>query len=456
MPQSSRPAKRRPLPAPDSARPDRHTPFLEVLGRVRARSPRWYRCRAGLLVLELVDLVWLTRRGSTEVGQHRRLAIRRAVARVRPKATRAALDEVLHLVALDAGPQPEALQALIGYGKRLEYESEFRLASHVYLMVIFYATQIGRAALVAEAYEHHGNCMRDRGDSRAAMTSYATGLAVAVRHRNTGARLRIAVAQANVYLGLKDPSSACKVLDPLLRRARTLGDSDLLMRMAHTRANAAHQLRHYTRALFFFAEAMQHCRELNSCGRLLNDIALTLWELGFVGDARKVWIVSSQSTRGDSFARWAAIINLLMVAHRRRDETGFDQHRRALESAPMPARLLVAYWREIGAGSTALGRPAEAQAAYRHAAGFAARYGYSKELAELQELLQGHRPDPEVIPLPPTNLPVAAQELIEKVRALRSLPAMLSSRSSGEANTSSVTPLRTTLKRGRPPRARTG
>jgi len=451
MPQRS--LKRRTFRAPDPARRDGHAPFLEVLGRVRARTPRWYRCRAGLMVLELLDRVWSTRRRSTTIGLHRRLAIRRAVAKVRPKATRVVLDQVLHLVAPGTGPHAEALAALMEYGKRLQYESEFRLASHVYMMVIDYAAQIGHTSVLPDAYERHGRCMSERGSARAAMASYATGLALAARHRNVPARLQIAVAKAELYCSLKDSSSACRLLDPLLPRARKLGNPKLLMEVLHVRANVAHNLGDDLQALVFFAGAFENCQDLKHGGRLLNDMALTLLTLGFISEARKAFLVSSSSTRGDSFAKWAAMINLMMLAHRRRDEAGFDQYRRMLEPAPMSARLLVAYWREVADGSSVFSRRAEAQAAYRRAAGYAARYGYFEEGKELDRLLKGELSPSARVPRPPANLPVSAQELLEKVRMLRSLPEFLSRTSSGDANTSSVTGLRTTLKRGPRPRA---
>jgi tetratricopeptide (TPR) repeat protein len=446
-------SKRRSFRAPDPARLDRHMPFIEVLGRVRPRTPRWYRCRAGLMVLELLDRVWWTWRTNTEVGMHRRLAIRRAIAVVRPKATRVVLDELLHLAAPGADPQPEALTVLMRYAERLQYESEFRLASHVYSMVIDYAAHIGHVELLVEAYRHHGTCMRERGNAGAAMVSYATGLSLAARHRDKKAQIRIAIAQSNLYWSVDRAEEARKLLDPVLRRARRLADPELLMRAAHERGIVSNKLGNDTEALLFFAEAFQNCADPKHQSRLLNDIAVSLMELGFLTEAGDTWLVSYLVTKGDSYAKWAAGINLLRLARVREDETAFDQYREALEPAPMAAKLLVHYWREVADGLAKFRRTREATSAYNRVATLAERHGYKKQAEEAELALQGNpivEPPP---PTPPVNLPTVAEDLLAKVRALRSLPNLLGRAWGGDASATSVAPLRATLKRGRRPRS---
>jgi tetratricopeptide (TPR) repeat protein len=405
------------------------------------------------MVLELLDRVWSTCRTSTEVGVHRRLAIRRAIAVVRPNATRMVLDELLHLAAPGADPQPEALAVLMRYAERLQYESEFRLASHVYSMVIDYATHIGHFELLLEAYEHHGTCMRERGDAQAAMASYATGLSLAARRRNRRAHIRIAIAQSDLYWSIDRVEDARKLLDPMLRRARRLADPELLMRAAHERGIVSHKLGDDMEALLYFAEAFRNCADPKHQGRLLNDVGLSFYALGFLAEAGDAWLVSYLVTRGDSYAKWAAGINLLMLASVRGDEMAFDQYREALARAPMEAKLLVPYWREVADGLAKFRRPREATAAYKRVATLADRHGYTKQAQEAVRALEGNpvaEPSPAT---PPANLPAVADDLLAKVRALRSLPNLLGRAWSGDANAASAAPLRTALRRGRPPRS---
>jgi tetratricopeptide (TPR) repeat protein len=445
-----RTTKRRPFRAPDPARLERHTPFLDVLGRVRVHSHRWYRCRAGLLVLEFLDRVWSSRRTNSDVGVHRRLAVCRAIAAVTPNASRTVLEEVLHLASPGADPQPEALTALMGYGKRLQYESEFRLASHVYWMVVNYANHIEHVELLPGAYEHHGTCMRECGDSQAAIASYAQGLAIATRHRNTRARLRIGCAQANLHRALGDIDQARKVLDPLLHRARTLGVPELLMRAAHERGLVAWKCENYKEALHFYAEAFRNCADPKHRGRLLNDIALSLHELGLVDDAHRTWLASYLATQGDRYAKWVAGVNLLMLAVERKHKDVFDQYAKALARAPMPARLLIEYWQRVGDGSIVFARPSEAHAAWQRAATYAARYGYGEELTRAKRALAGDHEKPRIPPTPPASLTVAGEELLANVRALSSLPGLLGRAWDGDVHAASQHSLRTSLRRGRP------
>jgi tetratricopeptide (TPR) repeat protein len=408
------------------------------------------------MVLELLDRIWVTWRKSASVGVHRRLAIRRAIAAVQPKASRRVLDELLHLAAPGTAPQPDAVAALLRYAARLQYESEFRLASHVYSVVIDYAIHIGYVDIVPEAYEHQGTCMRERGDARAALASYAVGLSIAARHRDKRARVSIAIAQSSLLRARGKPAEARTALEPVLRLPRKVAaaEPELFMRALHERGSVSHALGDHSEALYYFALAFRLSAEPTRRGRLLNDIALSLKAIGLLPEAREAWLVSYLTTKGDSVARWDAGVRLLALARLRRDARGFDQYRAELERASMPARLLVAYWREVGDGSMLFGREREAVEAYQRAATHAARYGYRRQWEELKRALEGHPPAPEPpAPAQPPPLPAAAEELLQKISALRSLPGLLGRGWRGDGHDAPTPPLRTALKRGRRPRS---
>lgn len=77
----------------------------------------------------------------------------------------------------------------------------------------------------------------------------------------------------------------------------------------------AHKLQNYGDALQFFAEAFRKAADAKHRGRLLNDIAFSLKELGHINDARKTWLASYLIAKGDSRAKWAAGVNLHAGAH---------------------------------------------------------------------------------------------------------------------------------------------
>jgi tetratricopeptide (TPR) repeat protein len=424
---------------------DRHEPFLLLLGRVRARSLRWYRARAGLVALELLDQLWSTRHRVAPVSVLRRDAVRRAVTAVRPKAARLVLTHLLDLAMPGPHPQLEVLTALTRYGRRLQGESEYTLAAHVYTIVIDYAAQAGFFALVAETYEHLGTCLRESGDLQGAIERYRTGLTVAARCRDERTKLQIGVALGNLHRMRNEVAEAVAMLDSVLLRAKALDAADLVTRAAHERGNVALARREYREALRYFAEGFGTCTEVKERSRMLNDIALSFEKLGFLDDAHAIWLVVFRGPKGEKYARWAAAINLMMLAYVRGDTVSFDLYRHALEPAPMPARLLVSYWLEVGDGSTALGRPQDAVAAYTRAKELAQRYQLMEEHELAKESLAGRPMLERPKATDPSSLPAVVVELLQKMRALRPMPVMV------EATLSPA--LRTTLRRGRPPRS---
>jgi tetratricopeptide (TPR) repeat protein len=397
------------------------------------------------VVLELLNQLWSTRRRATPVSTLRRDAVRRAVIAVRPKAARQVLDELLDLAVPGVHPQLDVLTALRRYGTRLQDESEFRLAAHVYRIVIDYAGQGGFLPLVAATYEHLGTCQREYGDRRAAIASYGTGIGVAERCRDEHTRLRIAIAKGNLYRVLNKPAEARATLEPVLLKVKALEIPELIARAAHELGNVSHSADQYEEALAYYVEAFETCVDVKERSRLLNDFALSLAEMGFPEEARAIWLFVFQSPKGEKYARWAAGINLLMLARVREDVMSFDHWRRDLESAPMSARLLTYFWLEVGDGSTVFGRPKDAVIAYTRAKGVAERSGLKVEAERAKQALEGAATIPE--PRPPkdsSTLPIAVAGVIDRVRALRSTPALAAT---------PITPRRTFLRRGRPRRS---
>jgi tetratricopeptide (TPR) repeat protein len=430
----------------------RHQPFTDALARTRRRSPQWLRCRAGLRVLEFLDRVWLKRSGFP-ISDHRRRVLRDCIRVVRPRATRETLGAIVDLIAAGVAPRGEILAGLERYAERLLFEGDLKLAAHVFRIVIDVANDENLIELLPSAYERAAWCLFEQGDGIAAMANYAVGYEIATRLGHAQAAIRIAIAQANLHRAVGRMTQARDILDPVLRTAKQLGVAELVARAAHERGIVAHILGEYIEALGYYAEADLFISGARDRNRLLNDIGLSLAQLGHGNDARTAWRTVYVAAKGEAYARWAAGINLMMMAHESGDPIVFEQFAKELVRAPMPARLLIAYWIEFAEGCARFGRSDESRAAYDRAADLAARHGFPKEHRLALDALRGHTTRVEhksdvLIPLSSNVI-----ELVKAVRAQHSFPSFSSRSAAGGAETLQRPALRTSLRRGRPPRS---
>jgi tetratricopeptide (TPR) repeat protein len=435
----------------DRNEPTRHEPFEAALARTPLQTPRWFRYRAGLRVLELLDRIWSGQPGDA-LDQPRRTA-RDAIAVVRPLAARAALDAILEISAAGGDSIRGALLALVRYGDRLRYESDYALALHVYRIVIDGAAEEGLVHLLAAVCEQAATCLREQREIEAAFDHYAIGHHIAVRLGDETAELRIAIAQADLYRVEAQLDRARGILDPVLARAKALGVPELVARAAHERGNVAHDLQQYVDALGYYAEAHPAMTSEKDRSRLLNDIALSLAELGYVEDARAVWRVVYSAAKGEAYTHWAAAINLMMMAHETGDMIVFDQFAKDLAKAKMPARLRLYYLLELGEGHERFGRHDDAEQAYTRAARTACQHRFDKECQRAVDALWGRARPPATRQQSPADLPSNAKALLAVVRERHSLPSVFGRWSARDASAPKRRPLRTSLRRGRRPKS---
>jgi tetratricopeptide (TPR) repeat protein len=434
-------------------KPTRHQPFVEASARARKGTARWARIRAGLLVLTLLDRLW-SRWRTRPAGQYRRLAVRRAIRVVRPRAMRQRLNEIVDL-ALDGAASREALQALDRYADRLAFDSDFALANHVYQTISDVAKDEHLTDLLPATYEHAASCLREQGEVEAAFARYAAGLNCATECGDVVAELRIEIARANLHRVCGESGEEAQlirardILAVVLRRAKALDNAELTARAAHECGIVAHALGHYIHALSDYADAYHAFTNERDRSRLLNDIARSLRSLGYVEEARAVWRVVYLA-KGELYAHWAAAINLMATAYEAGEMMVGDQYARALARAPMPARLLLYYWKEYGEGCARFGRLEESVKAYVRAAHIARRHGFPEQNQLAIDAIHG-------CPAPATNTRPAPADLPPKVRELlavvRALPLVVGRWYVGGDNAFTRPPLRTSLRRGRPPRS---
>lgn len=421
----------------------RHKPFEDALARARPRTLQWFRYRAGLFVLELVDRAWSKRR-AIPVGEGRRLVVRDAIRAVRPRAMRMALDGIVDMMAAGGPPAREVLGALDRFADRLAFEGDFSLATHVYRQIIDVANDENLVELLPDAHQHFATSLREQGQVDDALRNYAVGLGWATRLDQQPVAIRIEIDLANLHRVLKRFPEARDILQPVLRRAKQLAVPELVGRAAHELGLVTRALGHPVDALAYYADAFHAFTKPRHLYHLLNDIAFALAGLGHVKDAHDAWLVVYRALEAGAYPRWAAGINLMKLAHENGDARLFDEYADILKHAKMPARLLISYLLEYAEGCARFDRPDESRAAYERAARLAEKHGFVAELQMALNALRGC-PTQETRPSAPADLPQNVTELVTAIRQRLSSASLLDARQGQQ--------LRTVLRRGRPPKS---
>jgi tetratricopeptide (TPR) repeat protein len=393
---------------------ERHAPFQAVLTHAKPRSLRRRRCRAGLCVMELLDHLWF------EAAAYDVDIVHEAIAAA-PRVIRRLLTEVVDTALEPGSERDDILEALDAYAERLAYDAEFALAAHVYRVIIDAASDAKLTWLLAPAYQHRASCLREAGELKAAMECYDMGSTHAAEINDDRTAIRLMTGRANLLRTQEKFEEALADLELSLRRAREIGDPDLIGRAAHELGICLYKLGTYVEALVSYGEAFRMFVKRRDRHRLLNDIGRTLEALGLLNEARDAWLGVYGSRKSETYAKFAAAVNLMAVAHETRDRPGFDLYR-TVPRTRMPPRLLMAFFFELGEGLTVFRQRAESREAYDRAARIARRLGLTSYEAQARKAIETQRSRPARRPAPMIDLPASVTELLAEVTRLRMMP----------------------------------
>lgn len=416
--------------------------FAAALAHTRRDSRNWWRCRVGILALNLVDRHLSSRRapGSKVRGVR---ALRRALPFVTPAPLRSALAAIVDHVARQL-PADDVLGALETYGERLNRYGWFALASDVYQTAIAHADD----AHLPRLYERFGYSRRELGDTEAALTAYRWGRAIAERAGDEPAGLRLHIAQAHVEWTRGQLDDARDRMAFVLARAQAVHRPDLIARAAHESGCIAHESDDATGALSFFALAIRSGGFASpgtpsARDRLLLDIGRAFAALR-IRDVAQLACDTVKETAVERYTRWAALINLIDIAVDDGDERRFDAYRLALADAPMPSRLLAAYHWNVGVGLQRFGRDEEARPSLLSVIRIAHRMNDTASERKAAQALEVGRADS---PRPRANVQDFPAHVAETARAVQDLGRRHGILSPDQQGTK-----RLVLRRGRPPR----
>jgi tetratricopeptide (TPR) repeat protein len=327
-----------------------HIPFFEALASADEDSEAWRELTAGLVTLRLFD-AWMTE-GVAVVASDSwsLLSVREALSRVESRhSIRSLLSSVVD--AMEAAPAPRAATVaprLLAYGRALQFDGDWSLAADVFHSVIAYAYASEEPDVYAAANMHLGRCLRMTTDWSGALSAYRAAGDVAIMAGDTVTALRSRVGEASVARDRGNLPLAESLLDETIQEAQLAGLKDIRSTALHARAAVAHLRGQYELAVQLGYDALQESTGTDR-DNILADLAASFFDLGARSVARDAYLVLAATAR-EQYTRWQSTINLIELAALDGSEPLFEQHRRELANASLPAYLAAYYHLYVGRG----------------------------------------------------------------------------------------------------------
>jgi tetratricopeptide (TPR) repeat protein len=334
----------------------RHQVYFDTLGSMQEDSASWRSVFAGLSVLRLVDTYDPTGPSSTPANWAQLHAVRTAIEEMSDgDAVRGVLTCVLEEITTRSKVDDTVCAALMGYGRALDYEASWGLATDVFSTVAALAKPERNARLAVEANIAVGGTARRNGDWDMSARAYSQAAYIADTLGDHPGVLAVQVGIANTYLAKGNFPEAQTILDDVIVQARDENLPELQGHALHTRGVLASRRGEHAEGLKLAYEALNLSRKLVDRDGILEDIAAMFVQLGMHDSARDVHLVLS-ATAQTKFVRWSATLNLMELASLDGMEQVFDTYARELAKAPMGAWIRSHYLLFLGEGFDRFGR----------------------------------------------------------------------------------------------------
>ncbi len=357
-----------------------HYVFFSAVAEAEEAGAARREATGGLLVLRLVD-AWSCLDADVAVPDIGGLWVaaagaRHAVAAIADTSpVKALLGAVVDGIATtDAGDPRAIADGLLAYGRALRLEARWELAADVFHTVAGLPLPDDASSLVASAYLGMGFCFRTLGRLDAATKAYQSGRRVAIFAGDRANAIRGLVGEAKVVQQRGNLPAAEEAIECALREARRLGDEGLLSQVLHDRGRIAYLRGRLVEAVGYWHEALDRCSIAAEREALLEDLAVSLADLGQYAAARKAHLVLYLTSQSP-LVRWGAAAVLMLLAAQEGVADAFERYREELASVPLPPELATECALNAVRGHRLLGDMAAADAELDRAADLAARHG---------------------------------------------------------------------------------
>jgi tetratricopeptide (TPR) repeat protein len=311
---------------------------------------------------------------------------------------------------------------LLAYGRSLDYEASWALATDVFSTVAKLARPEKNARLAVEANVAIGGAARRNGDWETSARAYSQAAYIADTLGDKPGVLTVQVGIANTYLAKGNLPQAETILDDVIVQACDLGLGDVQAMALHSRAVVAQKRGNFAEGLKLAYDAFSLTTRPTERDLVLEDIGAIFTGLGMRNSARDTHLVLA-ATSQTQLVRWTATINLMELASVDGMEDAFDQYAGELASAKCGTWVRAHFLLFFGEGLERLNRLAQAENALEQAVAFAALNKIHeiefKAQAALSALHSAARRSSPSFVAPPTWVPDEVASVVQAISDLR-------------------------------------
>ena len=375
----------------------RHQVYFDTLGSMREDSASWRATFAGLSVLRLVDTYADAGSPNNPGGWAQLHSVQAAVEAIdEGSPVRRVLTAVFEAVTRQGVVDDVVSTALVAYGRALDYEASWGLATDVFLTVARLTRPEKNARLAVEAHTAAGGAARRNGEWDISARAYSQAAFIADTLGDRPGVLTVQVGIANTYLSKGNLPQAETILDDVIVQARDQELPEVQGLALHSRAVVAQKRGEFAEGLKLAYEALQ--LTVNPAARdfVLEDIAAIFTNLGLRDSARDAHLVLT-ATAQSKLVRWTATVNLLELAGVDGMEDAFDSYARQLASAQTGPWVRAHFLLFLGEGLHRLGRVAQAEQTLEEAIAFSETNQFHEIAFKAQSALSAVRSAPRLI-----------------------------------------------------------
>ena len=358
----------------------RHQVYFDTLGSMKEDSASWRSVFAGLSVLRLVDAYADAGSPAIPADWAQLHSVRTAIDAVgEGDPVRGVLTIAFAEATKRSAIDDTVLASLLAYGRALDYEASWGLATDVFSTVAKLAKPEKNARLVVEAHLAVGGAARRSGDWDTSARAYSQAAYIADTLGDFAGVLWVQIGIANTYLAKGNLPQAEIILDDAIVQARDKHLPEVQGMALHSRAVVAQRRGDHAEGLKLAYEAYGLTVMPTERDQVLEDIAAIFTDLGMRDAARDTHLIVA-ATAQTQLVRWTATINLMELASVDGMEDAFDSYAREVASAACGAWVHSHFLLFYGEGLHRLGRLEQAEETLREAAAFAG----SNQLHEIE------------------------------------------------------------------------
>jgi tetratricopeptide (TPR) repeat protein len=349
----------------------RHQVYFDTLGSLREDSASWRSVFAGLSVLRLVDS-YADNSASVDPANWAQLhSVRSSIGDVSAgDPIRGVLTTVLEETIARGTIDEVVCRSLLAYGRALDYDASWGLATDVFQTVAKLARPEKNAKLAVEANVSVGGAARRSGDWETSARAYSQAAYIADTMGDRPGVLTVQVGIANTYMAKGNLPQAESILDDVLTQAADSEFRDVQAIALHSRASLAQRKGEAAEGLKLAYQALNLQKNQAERDLVLEDIGALFTDLGLHDAARDSHLILA-ATAQNRMARGTAMINLMELAALDGVPEAFDMYARELANAPLSPWLRSHYLLYLGEGMHRLGRHDAAEEALQEAGSYA-------------------------------------------------------------------------------------